>query len=186
MNRSLIIPFNADLSVFDKTSNNFMKETFTSDVMADYLGSVFAYAWWYHRHNFVFSETMKTEQGVLEQDLDSCLTYYKRFVTYFDGFETFKTVYTDYQLWCQAQDVKINTRKELKFVFRAMCNSKVGYRYKGESKKVYRIPKANYKPMMNDFFCREVGPISELHDKACSLIDRLDVYYEGKGWNEPS
>lgn len=186
MNRSLIIPFNADLSKFDRTSSNFMRNTFTPDIMADYLGSVFAYAWWYHRHNFDFSETMRTEQGSLEEDLDSCLTYYKRFVTYFDGFESFKTVYADYQFWCQAQDVKINTRKELKFVFRAMCNSKISYKYKGQPKKIYRIPKANYKPMMNDFSCLEVGSVIDMHEKFCSIVDRLDVYYEGKGWNEPS
>lgn len=185
MNRSLIIPFNADLSKFDKTSDNFMKETFTPDVMADYLGSVFAYAWWYHRHDFDFSDTMKTEQGVLEQDIDSCLTYYKRFTKYFDGFETFKTVYTDYQLWCQAQDVKINTRKELKFVFRAICNSKTSYRRNGISGKnptvsVYRIPKGK-QPLMNTFKSPEVGYLEDVHNKNCSIIDRLDVYYAAKG-----
>lgn len=189
MDRSLIIPFNADLSHYDKTSGNFAKDTFTSDMMADYLGSVFAYAWWYHRHDFDFSETMRTEQGVLEQDLDSCLTYYKRFTRYFDGFETFKTVYTDYQLWCQAQDVKINTRKELKFVFRAICNSKSSWRNKVDyypkrqtTLSVYRIPDGK-QPLMNDFVPSEKGieSLKTLHEKNCSIIDRLDVYYAARG-----
>lgn len=187
MNRSLIIPFNADLSAYDKTSDNFMKETFTPDVMADYLGSVFAYAWWYHRHDFDFSETMKTEQGVLEQDLDSCLTYYKRFTRYFDGFENFKMVYEDYQNWCQAQDVKINTRKELKFVFRAICNSRTTYRRNGiradnPSVKVYRIPDGK-QPLMINFNPPEKGvqDLETLHKNNCSIVDRLDVYYAAQG-----
>lgn len=187
MNRSLIIPFNADLSKFDKTSDNFMSETFTPDVMADYLGSVFAYAWWYHRHDFDFSETMRTEQGVLEQDLDSCLTYYKRFTNYFDGFENFKMVYEDYQNWCQAQDVKINTRKELKFIFRAMCNSRTTYRRNGiradnPSVKVYRIPSGK-QPLMINFNPPEKGvqDLETLHKNNCSIVDRLDVYYAAQG-----
>lgn len=187
MNRSLIIPFNADLSEFDKTSSNFMKDTFTPDVMADYLGSVFAYAWWFHRHDFEFSETMKTEQGVLEQDLDSCLTYYKHFTKYFDGFQSFKVVYTDYQFWCQVQDIKINTRKELKFVFRQMCNSKTSWRHpvKKEVKQVCRVPKPGHQPLMNDFWCKELGYIEELHEKTLSVVDRLDTYYQDK-MNEES
>lgn len=181
MDRSLIIPFNADLSHYDKTSGNFAKETFTADTMADYLGSVFAYAWWYHRHDFDFSETMKTEQGVLEQDLDSCLTYYKHFIRYFDGFENFKTVYTDYQYWCQAQDVKINTRKELKFVFRTMCNSRVSYRYKQEINKIYRVAETGKQPLMNDFTCTETQPLETLHERGASVVSQLDLYYELQG-----
>lgn len=178
MDRSLIIPFNADLSKYDKTSGNFAKETFTADMMADYMGSVFAYAWWYHRHDFDFSETMKTEQSALEQDIDSCLTYYKRFTRYFDGFESFKTVYTDYQFWCKGQDVKINTRKELKFVFRTMCNSKTSCRYNGRSPIIYRIPETGKQPLMNDFTCSETMPIQTLHERNTSLISQLDQYYD--------
>ncbi len=180
MDRSLIIPFNADLSAYDRASGNFAKETFTADVIADYLGSVFAYTWWYHRHDFDFSETMRTEQGVLEQDLDSCLTYYKHFTRYFDGFETFKTVYQDYQFWCQAQDVKINTRKELKFVFRQICNSKVSYRYQNQPHTVYRIAKPGHQPLMNSMVLKEVEPLDTLHEKACSIVDSLDLYYDQK------
>lgn len=180
MDRSLIIPFNADLSHFDKQSGNFAKETFTGDMMADYLGTVFAYAWWYHRHDFDFSETMKTEQGVLEQDLDSCLTYYKRFITYFDGFESFKTIYQDYQYWCQAQEVKINSRKELKFVFRAIANSKTSYRKNGTVKMMYRLPQPGKQVLFEEFHPKETESLKVLHEKACSIVDRLDVYYESK------
>lgn len=181
MNRSLIIPFNADLSKFDKTTNNFMQDTFTPDVMADYMGSVFAYAWWYHRHDFDFSETMKSEQGALEQDLDSCITYFKHFVKYFDGFESFKVVYEDYQYWCQSQDVKINSRKELKFVFRNICSRRVNYQYKKDKTKVYRIPQTGRQPLMNDFTCKEVEPLGILHEKNASIINELDLYYEMQG-----
>lgn len=181
MDRSLIIPFNADLSRYDKTSGNFAKDTFTADMMAEYMGSVFAYAWWYHRHDFDFSETMKTEQGILEQDLDSCLTYYKQFIKYFDGFESFKTVYEDYQYWCQDRDVKINSRKELKFVFRSICNSKKSYRHKDRIIKIYRVPQTGKQPMINDYRCSEVEPLEILHEKHCSLISQLDLYYELQG-----
>lgn len=180
MNRSLIIPFNADLSKFDKTTNNFMQETFTGDVMADYMGSVFAYAWWYHRHDFDFSHTMRREQSTLEQDLDSCITYFKRFVRYFDGFESFKTVYEDYQYWCQYHEVKINSRKELKFVFRNICMNRVSYRKGKTHRSVYRIP-AEKQPLFNDFVPTEVEPLQTLHEKQYSLIQQLDNYYEMRG-----
>lgn len=181
MDRSLIIPFNADLSHYDKTSGNFAKDTFTADMMADYMGSVFAYAWWYHRHDFDFSETMKTEQRVLEQDLDSCLTYYNQFTKYFDGFESFKTIYEDYQYWCQTEDVKINSRKELKFVFRSICNSKVSMRQNGKVKTIYRVAETGKQPLMNDYVGREVEPLETLHEKHCSLIQQLDLYYVLQG-----
>lgn len=180
LERSLVISFNADLSQFDKKSVNFAKETFTADTMADYLGSVFAYAWWYHRHDLEFSETMITERGVLEQDIDSCLTYYKHFVKYFDGFENFKSVYEDYQYWCQTQDVKINSRKELKFVFRNICNSPTSYRYKGEPRRIYRVAQSGKQPLMLDFSCPEVEPWDILLEKHCSVIHQLDLFYETK------
>lgn len=182
MDRSLIIPFNADLSDFDKQSVNFAKETFTADMMADYMGSVFAYAWWYHRHDFDFSETMRTEQTALEQDLDSCLTYYKRFTTYFDGFESFKTVYEDYQYWCQAQEVKINSRKELKFVFRNICMSKVSYRWKNTPHTVYRIAQVGKQPLMNDFYPPEdkCKSLEASHKNGWSIVEQLDRHYELK------
>lgn len=180
MDRSLIIPFDADLSKYDKTSGNFAKDTFTADMMADYMGSVFAYAWWYHRHDFDFSRTMADEQITLEQDLDSCLTYYKHFMKYFDGFESFKIIYSDYQYWCQAQDVKINTRKELKFVFRRLANSRMSYWHGNGPKRVYRIPESNHKPLMNDAVFSEVEPLTTLHEKCCSVVEELDAYYEKK------
>lgn len=180
MDRSLIIPFNADLSKYDSVSGNFAKDTFTAETMADYMGSVFAYAWWFHRHDFKFSSTMRTEQAALEQDIDSCITYYKRFTKYFDGYENFKTVYDDYQFWCKTQDVKINSRKELKFVFRNMANSRISFYYKRQNTKVYRIPQPNMQPLMNDTHCSEVKPLEDLHEIHCSIIDQLDFYYEQK------
>lgn len=180
MKRSLIIPFNADLSQFDKMTGSFAKKTYTSEMMCDYLGSVFAYAYWYHRNEFVFSETMVREQGVLQQDINSCMIYYKHFTKYFDGFESFKTVYQDYQNWCQAQDVKINTRKELKFVFRNIAHAKTSFYYKAKSKVVYRVPQPNMVPLMNDTVCPEVQPLEKLHEIGYSLIDQLDFYYEQK------
>lgn len=180
LERSLVISFNADLSKYDKKSANFASETFSSDMMADYMGSVFAYAWWYHRHDLEFSDTMFRERGVLEQDIDSCLTYYKRFTKYFDGFEAFKPIYEDYQYWCQAHDVKINSRKELKFVFRNICNSQVSYRHHKVPKKIYRVPQSGKQPLMSDFNCPEVEPWDILLEKHCSIIQQLDLYYSMK------
>lgn len=183
LSRSLIIPFNADLSQFDKKRGNFMKENFTSDVLCDYMGSVFAYAYYYHRHDFEFSQTMLTEQGVLEQDIDSCLTYYKHFMTYFDGYEKFKTVYNDYMLWCQAMDVKINSRKELRFVFRNIAKARTTYWEKGirNARNVYRLPQPNKKPLMEGMTFPEIESLDVLHQKGYSVIDQLDFYYQQKG-----
>lgn len=180
MKRSLIIPFNADLSRFDKKSGSFAKKTYTAEMLSDYLGSVFAYAYWYHRHEFVFSDTMAREQGLLESDLNSCMVYYKHFTKYFDGFETMKLVYTDYQNWCQAQDVKINTLKELKFVFRNIATNRVSYYYKTKNVKAYRLHRPTSQPLMSDTICREVEPVATLHEKGFSIVDQLDFYYEQK------
>lgn len=114
MNRSLIIPFTAQLDNKDNASDNFMKETFTSDFMCEYLGSVFAYANYYHSHPFKISDTMKREQQMIEADLDSSITYTNLFYKYFYGFTSWDLVWRDYFAWCRAEDVKPQKKADLK------------------------------------------------------------------------
>lgn len=180
MKRSLIIPFYADLSKFDKKNYDFAKETFTADFMCEFMGSVFAYANYYSRHELEFSQTMLSEQETLEEDVDSAVTYRKLFERYFDGFESMKLLYTDYINWCKSQDLTIIPRQEFKFVFREYTNRRTSIKINDNLLKVYRIPKANHILLRNGLKVKDIGQVDFLHERNVSIVERLDTYYEGK------
>lgn len=180
MKRSLIIPFYADLSEFDKKNFNFAKETFTADMMCEFLGAVFAYANYYSRHELDFSNTMLDEQESLEEEVDSAVTYRKEFERYFDGFESVKLIYQDYCNWCKANDLTISPRKEFKFVFRDYCKNRVSWRVSSKSDdimSIYRIPKPRHHVLYKGFKCDEVGSVEKLHEFEASIVNKLTVYY---------
>lgn len=182
--RCLVIPFEADLSANDKGNVNFAEETFTSDLACDFMGTVFAYAWYYSRHELEFSDRMLEERGALEEDIDSALTYRKKFEQYFDGFTSFKLAYQDYQLWCKTEDIKIQTYDRFKFVFDKYRAKRTSIRINGEHTKVFRVPQLNHKVMYPDLFT-EVGKVIVLHEeKNCSVVERLDHYYSRKKWEK--
>lgn len=183
MKRSLIIPFYADLSRFDKKNYDFAKETFTADFMCEFMGSVFAYANYYSRHELEFSGTMTSEQETLEEEVDSAVTYRKEFEKYFDGFDTLKTLYQDYINWCKAQDLTISQRAEFKFVFREYFMYRTTIRMKDKLIKGYRIPNVNHSFLWGNAQFSEVGSVEWLHEHNASVVERLDMYFlekEGK------
>lgn len=183
MKRSLIIPFYADLSRFDKKNYDFAKETFTSDFMCDFMGAVFAYANYYSRHELEFSQTMLEEQESLEEEVDSAVTYRKEFEKYFDGFDTLKTLYQDYINWCKARDLTISQRSEFKFVFREYFSYRTTIRLKNRLIKGYRIPNINHSFLRIDAHFDEVGSVEWLHEHNASVVERLDMHFlekEGK------
>lgn len=177
MKRSLIIPFYADLSRFDKKNYDFAKETFTADFMCEFMGSVFAYANYYSRHELEFSGTMTSEQETLEEEVDSAVTYRKEFEKYFDGFDTLKTLYQDYINWCKAQDLTISQRAEFKFVFREYFSYRTTMRLKDKLIKGYRIPNVNHSFLRVGARFEEVGSVEWLHEHNLSVVERLDMYY---------
>lgn len=183
MKRSLIIPFYADLSKFDKKNYDFAKETFTSDFMCEFMGSVFAYAHYYSHHELEFSPTMLKEQETLEEEVDSAVTYRKEFEKYFDGFDTLKTLFQDYVNWCKAKDLTISSRQEFKFVFREYFTKRTTVNFGKTLVKGYRVPNANHAFMYPNLNIKEVGSVEYLHDHEASLVERLEMYYlEKRGW----
>lgn len=182
MKRSLIIPFYADLSKFDKKNYDFAKETFTADMMCDFMGCVFAYAHYYTRHELEFSETMLSEQETLEEEVDSAVTYRREFERFFDGFENLKILYHDYCNWCKAQDLTISQRKEFKFVFREYFTGvRTTIRDGGTLYKGYRLAKPNHLFMRSGLYIKEIGGIDTLHENNASVVERLDMYYSLRG-----
>lgn len=181
MKRSLIIPFYADLSKFDKDNYNFAEETFTADMMADFMGCVFAYANYYSRHELEFSQTMISEQETLEEEVDSAVTYRREFEKYFDGYDSMKTIYQDYCNWCKAFDLTISQRKEFKFVFREYAAARTTTMVNGVGVSAYRVPNTNRTIMRQGMYTQEVGGIDTLHERNASIVERLNAYYEAKG-----
>lgn len=183
MKRSLIIPFYADLSRFDKKNYDFAKETFTADFMCEFMGSVFAYANYYSRHELEFSGTMTSEQETLEEEVDSAVTYRKEFEKYFDGFENMKLLYQDYINWCKAQDLTISQRSEFKFVFREYSSNRTTVTVNGHLLKVYRLSQPNHHILRSGISFKEVGSLDALHERNASMVERLNMYFlekEGK------
>lgn len=183
MKRSLIIPFYADLSRFDKKNYDFAKETFTADFMCEFMGSVFAYANYYSRHELEFSGTMISEQETLEEEVDSAVTYRKEFEKYFDGFENMKLLYQDYINWCKAQDLTISQRSEFKFVFREYSSNRTTVTVNGHLLKVYRLSQPNHHILRSGISFKEVGSLDALHERNASMVERLNMYFlekEGK------
>lgn len=184
MKRSLIIPFYADLSRFDKKNYDFAKETFTADFMCEFMGSVFAYANYYSRHELEFSGTMTSEQETLEEEVDSAITYRKEFEKYFDGFDTLKTLYQDYINWCKAQDLTISQRVEFKFVFREYFSRRTTVNFGKTLVKGYKIPNVNHSFLWVGAHFNEVGSVEWLHEHNASVVERLDMYFLEKGANK--
>lgn len=185
MKRSLVIPFTADLSRMDFSNSNFAKETFTAEFMAEYMGSVFAYANYYHRHPLVFSDTMRAEQSTLEEEEVNYKIYIERFMVYFKGYTRLGLVYQDYINWCRAKSFKFAPQKAFKFYLNSKFppSSKVTARIDGEPRsariiegtETHRIFHEGLKDM-------EIEPLETLHTKQASVVDQLDEYWSAKKW----
>lgn len=176
VSRSLILPFDNDLSKYDKTSRNFCEETFTAEMFSDYLGTVFAYAWYYHRNDHEFSERMRIEQGIIQEDLDSAVIYRKEFERFFDGFDSLRLVYEDYQYWCRARDTKISTYKQFRFVFKQYLDKRSKYYKDGKKINVYRNlspDNPGRRPLLTGIYLPDVGGLDTLHSKMLSMVERL-------------
>lgn len=186
MRRTLAIPFNNDLSRFDKGTQDFARETFTADFMAEYLGSVLAYANYYHRHPLVFSKTMEDYRQGLAEEAGSYQLYIPQFLRYFDGYTSRKLVYQDYMNWCKAKEIKIAKRDDFWF----HMDIKIPKKPKGckvidgQRQRYYQNPQLNHF-IFSEFFepgdTSEVEMVRTLHDKEASMVDQLDNYYMMKG-----
>lgn len=184
MKRTLVIPFYADLSKFDKSNYNFAEATFTADFMSGFIGYILAFANYYTSHELEFSDTMRAAQESIEEELDSAVIYRERFEEFFDGFSTVKLLFDDYCNWCKTKDMTIRPRKEFKFVFREYMTNRMYYSPEGSAYRysVYRIPAPNHTPMFAEMPKTEAGDINFLHECGASLVERMEAYYQEKGW----
>lgn len=193
MRRTLAIPFNNDLSKFDKTTEDFAHNTFTAEFMAEYIGSVFAYANYYHRHELAFSDTMMSYQQALAEEASSYQLYIPRFLRYFDGYTSRKIVYQDYINWCMAREIKIAKRDDFLFhldikIPKKPAGTKI---IDGKRQRYYQNEKPNhylFSELFSPADAKEIRRVEDLHELGISMVEQLDMFYESKGvkFNEPS
>lgn len=117
MKRSLIIPFNADLSRYDTASDNFAERTFTKETMRVLMGEVFGIAMYYSKHDLEFSNTMTALQEGIGEEIDNVIRYRAEFEKCFDGFQSFDFLYKDYKNWCIENQMQASSKRELVMVF---------------------------------------------------------------------
>lgn len=113
--RSLIIPFNADLSKFDNSGKDFARETFTAGMYNSLLAALFALATYYNGRTLEFGDTMKQAKKVVEAETDNRIEYAKLFNKWFIGYALAKDVWVDYVGWCKRYGYRWVKQKELMF-----------------------------------------------------------------------
>lgn len=106
MHRTLPLFFNNDLSKYDNTGHDFVKETFTVYFYENLLGIILAIAKYYSDREMVFSDKMKKDQARVAEEVDNISLYLDRFKSWFNGYKGKKLVFEDYKLWCRERDLR--------------------------------------------------------------------------------
>lgn len=113
--RSLIIPFYADLTKMDNNGHDFVAETFTPLMFQDLLGTLFAFAKYYKDKKITFSSTMEKERKAASEVSDSRVTFAALFCKWFVGYTNENIVYDEYRAWCDHYDYKYTSKRKLMF-----------------------------------------------------------------------
>lgn len=113
--RSLIIPFYADLSKFDNSGRDFEKETFTAYMYQNLLGVLFAYAAYYSTHKLTFSSTMESERKAVSETSDNRVTFANLFCKWFVGYTNENLVFDEYKSWCDHYNYNYVGKRKLMF-----------------------------------------------------------------------
>ena len=106
MHRTLPLFFNNDLSKFDNTGHDFVRETFTSYFYENLLGVTLAIAHYYRNIEMPFSQKMKADKARVAEEVDNISLYLDRFKSWFNGYKSKKLVFEDYKLWCRERDLR--------------------------------------------------------------------------------
>lgn len=106
MHRTLPLFFNNDLSKFDNTGHDFVRETFTPFFFSHLIGVALAFAHYYHDKEMPFSSKMKKDKKVIEAEVDNISLYLDRFRSWFNGYKSKKLLFEDYKLWCRERDLR--------------------------------------------------------------------------------
>lgn len=180
MRRARVMLFTADLSKLDNLPKDFIKETFTQEMVANLLGAVLAFAKYFTTETFWYSKTMQGSNDYVSQTVNSSKLYQSAWAKFFDGFESFSLVWDDYERWCRANDYTMEKRDALKTRFLSELQSRTSYRDKVYGHmKVYRIP-ANKNVMTKFFDVGKHGTVEMCHDKGWSVVDILTDDYEAE------
>jgi hypothetical protein len=113
--RSLIIPFYADLSKFDNSGYDFEAETFTPAMYQDLLGVLFAFAAYYKDKKLEFSKTMENERSAVSEKSDSRVEFANLFCKWFDGYTNENLVFDEYKSWCDRNGYHYDGKRNLMF-----------------------------------------------------------------------
>lgn len=113
--RSLIIPFYADLTAMDNNGHDFVAETFTPVMFQNLLGTLFAFAKYYKDKKMTFSSTMEKERKAASEVSDSRVTFATLFCKWFVGYANENIVYDEYRAWCDHYDYKYTSKRKLMF-----------------------------------------------------------------------
>lgn len=106
MHRTFPLFFNNDLSKFDNSGHDFVRETFTAEFYSFLLGFVLAIAKYYRDKEIVFSDKMKADKARVAEEVDNVSLYIDRFKAWFNGYKSKKLVFEDYKLWCRERDLR--------------------------------------------------------------------------------
>lgn len=113
--RSLIIPFYADLSDKDNNGHDFIEETFTVQMFQDLLGVAFAFATYYKDKKLTFSATMEQERKAASEVSDSRVAFANLFCKWFVGYTNENIVFDEYRSWCDHYNYQYVGKRKLMF-----------------------------------------------------------------------
>lgn len=180
MRRARVMMFTADLSKLDHLPKDFIRETFTDEMVANLLGTVLAFAKYFTTETFWCSKTMQGSNEYVSQSVNSSKLYYDAWARFFDGFDTFNLIWDDYQRWCQANDYTMEKRESLRARFFNELKTRVSYRDKDYGHiKVYRIPSGK-NVMTKHFTVDKHGNVGECHERGWSAVDIMNDNYEAE------
>lgn len=175
--RSLVVPFYADFQAqANGVGKRFFKDTFTPDVICQYLGTLLALASYYVDRDDMFpSVVMKLQQDELIADTDNTVTYKREFELFFDSYQSFNTLWQDYLYWCAANGTTPQSKAAFKWTFdpyikRNRVKAAKMYSYSDFRKRytplIYRAQAKTNRLSLTDRYKYEgFGPISRLHDE---------------------
>ena len=140
--RSLIIPFYADLTAMDNNGHDFVAETFTPVMFQNLLGTLFAFAKYYKDKKMTFSSTMEKERKVASEVSDSRVTFATLFCKWFVGYTNENIVYDEYRAWCDHYDYRYTSKRKLMFAIDKVAHGRARTRVvigKGEPQFATRL-----------------------------------------------
>lgn len=183
MKRAKVIMFGADLSKMDSRPGNFIKDTFTPELLDDLLGTVLAFAKFFSEKEFWWSKTMLLSNDFVAQSVTSSDLYFKDWARFFDGVTAVSLLYEDYKRWCSERDLKWESMDVLKSRFMIIMSGKRSS-YKDKEAdvvvKAYRDPSGKY--IMHDKFIvpRVKDTIHEMHEHGHSAVYTLSELAEAE------